>query len=105
MAFDRADQRRDRQVCLLAMDVGQMTKVFCQRFPDCTNLGEANTAPVCTRNDCLGASNIFFHAMPKPDACDHDFTGWREFEDGHGGEQVCSKCGMGAMAYSLFTDT
>ena len=51
--------------------------------------------------DCVGG--VFFHATPKADACDHDFTGWREFSDGNGGEQVCSKCSMGAMAYSLAT--
>ena len=44
---------------------------------------------------------IFFHAIPKPDACDHDFQGWREIDGGRGGEQVCTKCGMGAMAYTL----
>lgn len=44
---------------------------------------------------------IFLHITPKPDACDHDFKGWRPFSDGNGGEQVCTKCGMGAMAYSL----
>jgi hypothetical protein len=42
--------------------------------------------------------------MPKADACDHDFRGWREFADGRGGEQVCSKCGMGAMAHTLAMD-
>jgi hypothetical protein len=47
--------------------------------------------------------NVFFHSTPKPDACAHDFKGWREFEDGCGGEQVCTKCGMGAMTYSLRT--
>ena len=46
---------------------------------------------------------IFLHITPDPDACDHDFQGWREFADGRGGETVCSKCGMGAMAYSLRT--
>ena len=35
--------------------------------------------------------------------CEHDFKGWREFEDGLGGEQVCSRCGMGAMSHSLRT--
>lgn len=35
--------------------------------------------------------------------CEHDFQGWREFSDGNGGEQVCTKCGMGAMAHSLRT--
>ena len=36
--------------------------------------------------------------------CDHDFQGWREFDDGRGGERVCVKCGMGAMAHSLSLD-
>ena len=44
---------------------------------------------------------LFIHITPKHDACDHDFTGWREFWDGNGGEQVCSKCGLGAMAWTL----
>lgn len=44
---------------------------------------------------------IFVHLKPRADACAHDFQGWREFDDGHGGEQVCTKCGIGAMSYSL----
>lgn len=47
---------------------------------------------------------VFVHAKPKPDACDHDFKGWREFDDGRGGEQVCTKCGIGAMAHTLSLD-
>lgn len=47
---------------------------------------------------------IFIHAKPKAPECDHDFRGWREFEDGNGGEQVCTKCGMGAMAHTLSLD-
>lgn len=47
---------------------------------------------------------IFVHATPKPDLCKHDFQGWRDFEDGNGGEQVCTKCGMGAMAHTLSID-
>lgn len=43
----------------------------------------------------------FFHLMPNIDACDHDFGGWRDFPDGNGGEQFCSKCGMGAMQFTL----
>lgn len=35
--------------------------------------------------------------------CEHEFSGWREFEDGCGGEQICKKCGMGAMAHSMRT--
>lgn len=45
---------------------------------------------------------IHFHE-PKP-ACDHDFQGWREFDDGCGGETVCAKCGIGAMAHTLSLD-
>ena len=48
-------------------------------------------------------SDFFFHISEKPDACDHNFKGWREFGDGNGGEAVCTKCGMGAMAYTLRT--
>lgn len=48
---------------------------------------------------------LLVHSTPKPDACAHDFKGWQDThdEDGNicGGEQVCTKCGMGAMTYSL----
>lgn len=33
--------------------------------------------------------------------CEHDFQGWRNFEDGCGGERVCIRCGMGAMGHSI----
>ena len=54
-------------------------------------------------------SKVLFHASGAdgcycacPDGpCEHEFDGWREFEDGRGGEQVCRKCGMGAMGHSL----
>ncbi len=35
--------------------------------------------------------------------CEHDFQGWRNFEDGSGGETVCKRCGMGAMSHSMRT--
>lgn len=38
------------------------------------------------------------------DQCDHEFEGWREFEDGLGSEAVCRKCGVGAMEWSLWHD-
>ena len=34
-------------------------------------------------------------------ACDHEFSGWREFDGGQGGEQFCQKCGTGAMEWSM----
>ena len=48
-------------------------------------------------------ADLFVHVSPK-DPCEHDFQGWREFDDGLGGERVCSKCGLGAMAYTLSLD-
>lgn len=40
--------------------------------------------------------------------CEHDFQGWRDIENERGevcgGEQVCKRCGMGAMSHSLRTD-
>ena len=36
-----------------------------------------------------------------PKHCDHVFEGWREHEDGMGGEQVCKHCGVGAMWHTL----
>ena len=35
--------------------------------------------------------------------CEHDWQGWRDFEDGSGGETVCKRCGMGAMSHTLRT--
>lgn len=56
------------------------------------------------------SDEVFFHMTPKPEFCignpptaQHEFKGWRMFEDGNGGEQVCKHCGMGAMEYSLRT--
>lgn len=50
---------------------------------------------------CAGINEpppVFIHVTPK---CEHTFKGWRAFEDGRGGETVCSKCGIGAMSDSL----
>lgn len=53
------------------------------------------------RAEQMKADVVFFHATPRVDLCDHDFKGWRNFEDGNGGERVCAKCGIGAMMYSM----
>ncbi len=49
--------------------------------------------------------SIFVHTTPRADICkdggEHDFKGWRDFKDGTGGEQICTKCGIGAIAYTL----
>lgn len=50
------------------------------------------------------ASRPFLHVIPGDNACNHEFDGWREFEGGCGGEQVCTKCGMGAAQHSLRQD-
>ena len=33
--------------------------------------------------------------------CQHEFGGWREFDDGRGGEQICKHCGMGVMSHDM----
>ena len=37
--------------------------------------------------------------------CEHDFKGWRDMLNSRGevtgGERVCARCGMGAMAHSI----
>ncbi len=35
--------------------------------------------------------------------CEHNWQGWRNFEDGSGGETFCERCGTGAMSHSLRT--
>lgn len=53
------------------------------------------------------AASLLLHVSPRVDACAHDFRGWRDLYDEAGdvagGEQVCIKCGIGAMAYTLRT--
>lgn len=48
---------------------------------------------------------VVFHARKNEELCTddnkHDWQGWREFDDGGGGETVCARCGMGAMSHSL----
>lgn len=55
----------------------------------------------------MGGQNqdVFIHIAPKAELCldgaEHQFTDWRDFPDGRGGEQICAKCGLGAMEHSL----
>ncbi len=83
-------------------------KAHCERFPGCMNVSDDRRPPKCEHPSCPGTVtwvDFFKHASPKPDACEHDFQGWQEHHDDDGrvmgGERVCTKCGMGAMAYSL----
>jgi hypothetical protein len=59
-------------------------------------------------NQSTKSDEVFVHMMRKPELCygnpltmEHEFTGWRTFDDGRGGEQVCKHCGMGAMEHTL----
>lgn len=48
-----------------------------------------------------GGSTSCYCACPDG-PCQHEWTGpWRDFEDGHGGEVTCARCGMGSMAHDL----
>lgn len=62
--------------------------------------GDGQVTPPACRQLISGDGYTIFMCPP---ACFHDFSGWRNFEDGSGGEMACSKCGMGAMAFTLQT--
>lgn len=47
------------------------------------------------------AEDILIHLTERPTPCEHDFQGWREFDDGCGGEAVCCKCGIGAFEHTM----
>lgn len=70
----------------------------CERHQECRSPHE------CSASGKSVKLNLFVHVTPRADACAHIFEGWRDFADGNGGEQVCTKCGMGAMAATLATD-
>ena len=72
---------------------------------DCGHSSNDARPPQCTMTGCPGRQTFapFVRITPKS-ACDHDFQGWREFADGRGGERVCAKCGLGAMAHTLQND-
>lgn len=55
-------------------------------------LGGDPGAPVTFHSCDLGGC---YCACAEGGPCEHQFSGWREFDDGCGGEQVCSKCGAG----------
>lgn len=52
-------------------------------------------------------ANVFaqYPTREEIEACEkgglHEWGGWREFDDGRGGEQFCQKCGLGAMGHTL----
>ena len=54
-----------------------------------------------TKYDPTTPPKVFFHCAPKANACDHDWSGWRDFVAGNGGECFCKKCGMGAVHHTL----
>lgn len=33
--------------------------------------------------------------------CQHEFEGWREFEDGNGGSTVCKHCGLDSFSHDI----
>lgn len=74
---------------------------------NCASVMECNKREGCFVKEALGPEANDFtvvHMSPDPGMCDHDFQGWRKFKDGRGGERVCAKCGLGAMAHTLSLD-
>lgn len=75
-----------------------MAGMICVKCGDQSN----DATPLhCERSDCpQGPAPVFFNAMPKADAHEHDFSKWQDDEDGCGGTLVCA-CGMSARHYSM----
>jgi len=72
----------------------------CPRCPTCEGAGLLPGPVVCAT--CGAAGYLVPEgSMPAPPACEHAFEGWREFEDGNGGERMSKHCGLGAMAHTL----
>ena len=46
-----------------------------------------------------GAGDCYCNCPEGP--CQHEWGGWREFEDGNGGEQICTRCGTGIMNHCM----
>jgi len=61
--------------------------------------GDPADAPVF---HCRDFGSPCYCACPEG-PCEHDWTGWRDFDDDSGGEQVCSRCSEGAMTHSIRT--
>lgn len=65
--------------------------------------GRAPDAPLSAHVSYGGGTEDCYCACAEGGPCQHEWTGWRDFEDGSGGEAVCGRCGMGAMQHSLAT--
>lgn len=69
---------------------------------------EKEVAAICEEHG-WDREKVHFHASGTdgcycacPDGpCQHEFEGWREFDDGCGGETVCKHCGLGSMSHDM----
>lgn len=82
--FDELKRKRDESI-------RSVVDAFCEKHG-----WDRNKATVPSHD--LGAT--CYCACPDG-PCQHEFEGWREFDDGHGGEKVCKRCGLGAMSHDL----
>jgi hypothetical protein len=91
--FDTLRAKRDAAIAAMAQTA------FNQLFPD----ADSATAPRVVHLNFGGGSTQCYCGCADGGPCEHQFDGWREFEDGLGGEQFCQRCGMGAMPHSMNT--
>ena len=54
-----------------------------------------------------GGSSACYCACADGGPCEHEFDGWEDIEDDEGnvcgGQQICKRCGTGAMSHSMST--
>lgn len=91
--FDALKRERDEGIRKLLRDVRK------QVWPDAPD-------DESLQFHCSDYEAICYCACPDG-PCQHEFSGWRDIhnDDGEvcGGEQFCSRCGMGAMSHSMRT--
>lgn len=92
--FEKLRADRDEAVSKIATD---MAKDMARRA------GKPEAEIESVHINYGGGTSECYCACADGGPCEHDFSGWREFDDGNGGEQYCQRCGMGAMAHTMWT--
>lgn len=91
--FEALRAKRDAAIQQMAREA------FKQLFPDADDTAGVGAAHV----NLGGGTKECYCGCADGGPCEHQFGGWREFDDGLGGEQICQRCSMGAMTHSMHT--
>ncbi len=90
--FDKLKRERDEAL-------SKMLKTLAEDFAK--RIG-CDPEEVHTHVSNHGSTEECYCACASGGPCQHEWGGWREFEDGNGGEQFCQRCGMGIMSHDMW---